>query len=107
MHNSIYTLCLGVWKYTHINVNYIKLAIDIGCDIMGRLDIVIPDELENELRMEIIKRFGGRKGDLSKALTEAIQQWITIPTEEDLKKITDEVRNMKPENRKKFLESLS
>ena len=36
----------------------------------------IPKELDDEFRKEIAKRFGLRKGALSKALEEAILQWI-------------------------------
>jgi len=35
------------------------------------------DELEKQLRYETIERFGGKKGDLSKAVNEAIRTWIT------------------------------
>jgi hypothetical protein len=44
---------------------------------MARIDAVIDDNLEQEFRMEITKRFGGRKGDLSKALEEAINLWVS------------------------------
>ena len=36
----------------------------------------IPKELDNEFRKEVAKKFGLRKGALSKALEEAILQWI-------------------------------
>ena len=36
----------------------------------------ISDELEKELRFKTIERFGGKKGDLSKAVEEAIKTWI-------------------------------
>ena len=36
----------------------------------------IPKELDDEFRKEIAKRFGLRKGALSRALEEAILQWI-------------------------------
>lgn len=44
---------------------------------MARIDAVINDDLEQEFRMEITKRLGGRKGDLSKALEEAINLWVS------------------------------
>jgi len=43
---------------------------------MGRINVDIPDELEKELRFKTIERFGGRKGDLSKAVEEAVKTWI-------------------------------
>ena len=44
---------------------------------MGRINIDIPDELEKQLRLKTIEQFGGKKGDLSKAIQEAIKTWIT------------------------------
>ena len=55
---------------------------------MGRIDAVIPDDLEQKVRIETVKRFGGKKGDLTKAIQEALELWIT---QEKIKKsgITD------------------
>ena len=36
----------------------------------------IPDELEKALRFKTIERFGGRKGDLTRAVEEAVKTWI-------------------------------
>ena len=43
---------------------------------MGRISVDIPDELEKKLRFKTIERFGGKKGDLSRAVQEAIETWI-------------------------------
>ena len=43
---------------------------------MGRIGVNIPDELEKKLRLKTIERFGGRKGDLSKAVEEAVEIWV-------------------------------
>ena len=43
---------------------------------MGRISVAIPDELEKELRFKTIERFGGRKGDLSRAVEEAVKTWV-------------------------------
>ncbi len=43
---------------------------------MGRISVDIPDGLEKELRLKTIERFGGRKGDLSKAVEEAVETWV-------------------------------
>jgi len=43
---------------------------------MGRISAELPDELEKELRFKTIERFGGKKGDLSRAVTEAVKTWI-------------------------------
>ena len=44
--------------------------------IMGRIDAVIPDELEKKLRMKAVEEFGGKKGSLTDALEAAIQLWV-------------------------------
>jgi len=43
---------------------------------MGRISVALCDELEKKLRLKTIERFGGRKGDLSKAVEEAVETWI-------------------------------
>jgi len=43
---------------------------------MGRICVDIPDDLERRLRLKVIERFGGKKGDLSKAVEEAIRKWV-------------------------------
>jgi hypothetical protein len=43
---------------------------------MGRIGVDIPDELEKQLRFKTIERFGGKKGDLSRAVQEALEAWI-------------------------------
>jgi len=43
---------------------------------MGRISVDLPDELEKQLRLKTVERFGGKKGDLSRAVEEAIETWI-------------------------------
>jgi hypothetical protein len=43
---------------------------------LGRIAVDLPDELEKKLRLKTIERFGGRKGDLSKAVEEAVTEWV-------------------------------
>jgi hypothetical protein len=43
---------------------------------MGRISADIPDELEKQLRFKTVERFGGKKGDLSRAVEEAVKTWI-------------------------------
>ena len=43
---------------------------------MGRISAVISDELEKKLRLKTLETFGGRKGDLSKAVEDAIKTWV-------------------------------
>ena len=43
---------------------------------MGRICVELSDELEKTLRFKTIERFGGRKGDLSRAVGEAVKKWV-------------------------------
>jgi hypothetical protein len=43
---------------------------------MGRISVDLPDELEKGLRLKTVERFGGKKGDLSRAVEEAVKTWI-------------------------------
>ena len=45
---------------------------------VGRISAVISDELEKQLRLKAIEVFGGKKGDLSKAVEEAVKTWVAI-----------------------------
>ena len=45
---------------------------------MGRISIDLPDELEKQLRMKTVERFGGKKGDLSRAVEDAVKTWIVL-----------------------------
>jgi hypothetical protein len=44
---------------------------------MGRISVDLPDELEKQLRLKTVERFGGKKGDLSRAVEEAVKTWVT------------------------------
>jgi hypothetical protein len=46
---------------------------------LGRLYIVLSDQVERRLRLEIVKRLGGKKGDLSNAIEESIKMWLDRP----------------------------
>jgi hypothetical protein len=43
---------------------------------MGRMYIVLTDETERKLRLAVVTVFGGKKGDLSGAIEEAVKQWL-------------------------------
>jgi Arc/MetJ-type ribon-helix-helix transcriptional regulator len=43
---------------------------------MGRISVDLPDELEKQLRLKTVEKFGGKKGDLSRAVEEAVRTWI-------------------------------
>ncbi len=44
--------------------------------MMARIDAIIPDALAKRLRITVAQRFGGKKGDLSRGLLEAIEAWV-------------------------------
>jgi hypothetical protein len=44
---------------------------------MGRINVDLPDELDKQLRFKTVERFGGKKGDLSKAVEQAVKTWIS------------------------------
>jgi len=48
---------------------------------LGRLYIILSDQIERRLRLEIVKRFGGKKGDLSNAIEESVKMWLDNPPE--------------------------
>jgi hypothetical protein len=43
---------------------------------MGRINVELSDELEKKLRFKTIEKFGGKKGDLSRAIEEAVRCWV-------------------------------
>ena len=43
---------------------------------MGRIGVALSDELEKKLRFKTIERFGGKKGDLSRSVEEAVKAWV-------------------------------
>jgi hypothetical protein len=43
---------------------------------MGRISVELPDELEKKLRFKTIEKFGGKKGDLSRVVEEAVKTWL-------------------------------
>jgi len=43
---------------------------------MGRMNIVLSDEVEKQLRLKVVEIFGGQKGSLSRAIEEAIKLWL-------------------------------
>ena len=47
---------------------------------MGRITALLSDELEKELRLKALQTFGGKKGDLSRAVEEAVKTWIATET---------------------------
>ena len=57
-------------------VNVLKIKQESMEIEMGRICVDIPDGLEKELRFKTVERFGGKKGDLSRAVEEAVKTWV-------------------------------
>jgi hypothetical protein len=47
---------------------------------MGRIDAIIDDDLEKKVRMKAVEKFGGKKGSLTEAIQEALEQWTVSKT---------------------------
>lgn len=43
---------------------------------MGRIDVILPDDLEKKFRMEAGKRLGAKRGAFTEAIIEAIETWM-------------------------------
>ena len=43
---------------------------------LGRIYIVLSDDVERRLRLSIVQRLGGKKGSLSGAIQEAVIDWL-------------------------------
>jgi hypothetical protein len=43
---------------------------------LGRIYIVLSDDVERRLRLAIVIRLGGRKGNLSGAIEDAVKDWL-------------------------------
>ncbi|MGH9976680.1 MAG: hypothetical protein ACRD8Z_12730 [Nitrososphaeraceae archaeon] len=50
---------------------------------MGKLNVVLPDEVETRFRKAVFEKKGMKKGNISEALEEAVEAWI----ETDKKKV--------------------
>ena len=57
---------------------------------MGRIDAVIDDNIIRDFKIEVVKRKGGKKGDFSIALKEAMDMWIKSAV---IKQLKDSISN--------------
>jgi len=44
---------------------------------LGRIYVVLSDDVERRLRLASVKRLGGKKGSLSGAIEEAVNDWLS------------------------------
>ncbi len=54
---------------------------------MGKMNVVLEDDLEEKFRRAVFERLGMKKGNISVALEEAIKQWIGTREKWEGKKI--------------------
>jgi hypothetical protein len=43
---------------------------------MARINIVVSDEMEQKFRKAVFRKYGMKKGNITKAAEQAIQEWI-------------------------------
>jgi hypothetical protein len=43
---------------------------------MGRIDVILPDDLEKQFRNKVFKKFGMKRGNMTVAFIDAIEKWI-------------------------------
>lgn len=43
---------------------------------MGRIDIILPDDLELKFRKHCFETYGYKKGSLTKGIKNALEEWI-------------------------------
>ena len=57
------------------------------CSKMGKLNVKIEDKIDIKFRREIFKRKGMKKGNLTKAVEEAMLLWVESGSNESKKKV--------------------
>ncbi len=43
---------------------------------MGKINLIMSDQLETEFRNAVFKKYGLKKGNIAKATEEALRDWI-------------------------------
>ncbi|MDE1812780.1 MAG: hypothetical protein KGI19_07460 [Thaumarchaeota archaeon] len=56
---------------------------------MGRIDIILPDDLEDKLKMEAGKRLGAKRGAFTEAIKDAVGLWLDPKVLEVIEKNTN------------------
>lgn len=59
---------------------------------MPILNVKIPEELDRKFRLVLTEKFGGRKGDLQKAVLEALESYVNQKPLENLVRISRDVK---------------
>ena len=43
---------------------------------MGRIDVILPDDLEERFRKKVFEKYGMKRGNITIAIQESIELWI-------------------------------
>lgn len=54
---------------------------------MARVNLILSDELEREFREKVFERYGMKKGNIAKAIEEAIREWVERDSERRRKSV--------------------
>jgi len=76
---------------------------------MGKLTVIIPDELEKRFRIEIIKHYNGKRGTLTKAVINAITYLLNLwiePMQWSNMEIKEKIKSMPHRDRLKLKKDL-
>ena len=55
---------------------YILISLKFVIYLLGRIDFNLKSDLEEKFRKEVYKRKGMKKGNITEAITEALEEWI-------------------------------
>lgn len=43
---------------------------------MGRIDVILPDDLEEKFRKKVFEKYGMKRGNITLAIQNAIEDWL-------------------------------
>jgi hypothetical protein len=43
---------------------------------MGRIDVILPDDLEVKFRKKVFEKYGMKRGNITLAIQNAIEDWL-------------------------------
>ncbi len=62
-------MCISGKVYIYVIHSFILI-------FMGRIDVILPDDMEEEFRTEVFKSKGMKRGNITAAIIDAIQMWM-------------------------------
>jgi hypothetical protein len=68
---------------------------------MGRIDIILPDDLEQRLRMTAGARLGAKRGAFTQAILEGIEVWLDPDAERLVEKYRTKRESAKTTKRRR------